>query len=71
MVNLLYEKTYRKEKGYSFKDQIFYNNNKKIIYCFVAIKNKKVDCLLQWYSEFANDEKDKVINDYLIYKGAK
>ena len=43
MIDLLYENTYKKEKGYTFVDQIFYNNNKKIIYCFVAKKNKKIE----------------------------
>ena len=71
MIDLLYEKTYKKQKGYIFKDQLFYNDNKKLIYCFVAEKNKKVECLLQWYSDFSKDEKDKVINEYLIFKGAK
>ena len=71
MIDLLYENVYRKYKGYTFKNQLFYNNNKRLIYCFVAIKNKKVDCLLQWYEDFTKDEKDKVINDYLIYKGVK
>ena len=69
MINLLYENVYKKYKGYTFKNQLFYNNNKRLIYCFVAIKNKKADCLLQWYEDFTKDEKDKVINDYLIYKG--
>lgn len=71
MNNLLFENIYKKEKGYTFKNQLFYNNNKKLIYCFVAVKNRKTECLLQWYSDFAKDEKDKVINDYLIFKGAK
>lgn len=60
MIDLLYENIYKKEKGYTFKNQLFYNNNKKLIYCFVAIK---VDCLLQWYEDFTKNEKDKVIND--------
>ena len=68
MVDLLYESIYKKEKGYKFIDQLFYNNNKKLVYCFIAVKNKKTECLLQWYNGFTNSEKDKVIKDYLAFK---
>lgn len=71
MINLLCESTYREYKGYTFIEQVFLNNNNKIIHCFVVVKNKKIDCLLQQYNDFSKEEKDKVINDYLDFKGVK
>ena len=68
MIDLLYEYIYKKESGYTFKDQLYYNNNKKLVYCFVAKKGRNIECLLQNFKGFTNAEKDNVINDYLECK---
>ena len=68
MIYKLDECIYKKEKGYTFKNQIFLNNNHLVIYCFIAQKGRNVDCLLESYEAFPKAEKDKVINDYLKCK---
>ena len=66
MIYKLDESVYLKKNKYTFNEQIFLNNNNKLVYCFVAVKNGAVKCLLQsLYSGFTKDEKDKVINDFL------
>ena len=72
MVHLLYEYTYKKQNRYTFKDQLFWNNNNKFCYCFVAVKRGKVECLLQSLDGgFSKDEKDNVIKDYLYFKACE
>lgn len=68
MIYKLNEEIYKKYKGYSFISQTFLNNNKKVVYCFVAKKSKNVECLIQQLYPIENNEKDKVISDYLNYK---
>ena len=69
MVYKLNEYIYKKCKGYTFKEQLFWNNNNRFVYCFVAAKGRTVECLLQsLYNGFSKQEKDKVINDYLNSK---
>ena len=67
MIDLLIKNIYKKYNNYKFIDQTFLNNNKKIIHCFVAKKNKAVVCLLQSYNAFNDAEKNKAINDYINY----
>ena len=72
MVHLLLESVYKKQSRYTFKDQLFLNNNNKFCYCFVAVKRGKVECLLQSIDGgFKKDEKDNVIKDYLNSKFKK
>ena len=69
MIYKLYENVFLKKNKYTFKEQLFLNNNNRLVYCFVASKNGVVDCLLQsLYSGFSKEEKDKVIVDYLNSK---
>ena len=69
MVYKLNEYIYKKCKGYTFKDELFWNNNNRFCYCFVAVKNGVTECLLQSICNgFTKDEKDKVIIDYLNSK---
>ena len=68
MIYKLKENTYKKYNNYVFKDQIFLNNNNKLVYCFVAIKNNNIECLAQNLNGFQNDYKNKLINDYLNFK---
>ena len=69
MIYKLNECIYLKKNKYTFKDQLFLNNNNILVYCFVAKKGRCVDCLLQsLFSGFTKDEKDKVISDYLSSK---
>ena len=72
MVHLLLESVYKKQSRYTFKDQLFWNNNNKFCYCFVAVKGSKVECLLQSLDGgFSKDEKDNVIRDYLYFKACE
>ena len=69
MAYILNEYVYLKKYKYTFKEQLFWNDNNRFVYCFVAVKNGKVDCLLQsLYNGFKKDEKDKAIKDYLNHK---
>ena len=69
MIYKLNESVYLKKNKYTFKEQLFLNNNNRLVYCFVAVKGGVVECLLQsLYSGFTKSEKDKVINDYLSSK---
>ena len=69
MIYKINDYIYKKKNKYTFKEEIFLNNNKRLVYCFVAIKDGVIDCLLQSiYNGFKNDEKDKAINDYLSGK---
>ena len=69
MIYKLNEYVYLKKNKYTFKEQLFWNNNNRFVYCFVAVKGRCVDCLLQsLYSGFTKDEKDKAINEYLSHK---
>ena len=72
MVHLLLESVYLKKDKYTFKDQLFWNNNNKFCYCFVAVKRGKVECLLQSLDGgFSKGEKDNVIRDYLYFKACE
>ena len=69
MVYKLLENIYKKHKGYTFKDELFWNNNNRFVYCFVAVKGRAVECLLQSINGgFTKDEKENVIKDYLNSK---
>ena len=69
MIYKLNEYVYEKQNKYTFKQQLFLNNNNRLVYCFVAVKGGKVECLLQsLYSGFSKSEKDKAIKDYLSGK---
>ena len=69
MIYKLNEYVYKKQSGYTFKEQLFLNNNNRLVYCFVAAKGRAVECLLQsLYNGFKKAEKDKVISDYLDSK---
>ena len=69
MIYKLNEYVYLKKNKYTFKEQLFLNNNKRLVYCFVAVKGRVVECLLQsLYNGFTKAEKDKVINEYLNHK---
>ena len=69
MIYKLNECIYKKQNKYTFKDQLFLNNNNRLVYCFVAVKGRAVKCLLEsLYSGFTKSEKDKAINDYLSNK---
>ena len=69
MIYNIDEVTYKMYKGYTFKVQLFLNNNNRLVYCFVAVKNDAVKCLLQSsFHGFTKDEKDKAINDFLKSK---
>ena len=72
MIYNIDEITYKMYKGYTFKVQLFLNNNNRLVYCFVAVKGRAVDCLLQsLFHGFTKDEKEKAINDYLNNKKIK
>ena len=65
----LNEYVYLKKNKYTFKEQLFWNNNNRFVYCFVAVKGRTIECLLQsLYNGFKKEEKDKVINDFLSSK---
>ena len=69
MIYKINECVYSKKNKYTFKEQIFLNANKKLVYCFVAVKGGAIECLLQsLYNGFSKNEKDKVINEYLSGK---
>ena len=70
MVYKINDSIYSKVGKYTFKEQIFLNNNKILVFCFVvAKKGGVVECLLQSIcSGFSKCEKDKVIKDYLDNK---
>ena len=69
MIYKLNECVYLTKDKYTFKEQLFLNNNNILVYCFVAVKNGVVDCLLQsLYNGFKKDEKDKAISKYLKNK---
>ena len=69
MIYKLDECIYLKKNKYIFKEQLFLNNNNKLVYCFVAIKSGVVECLLQSiHNGFTKSEKDKIIDEYLNSK---
>ena len=68
MIYKLNEYVYLKKDKYTFKEELYLNNNNLPIYCLVAKKGRCVDCLLEGYRAFPKAEKDKVIADYLSYK---
>ena len=69
MIYKINDSVYFKKNKYTFKEQIFLNDNKILVYCFVVAKGRTVECLLQsLYSGFAKKEKDAAINDYLSKK---
>ena len=71
MVHLIDEYIFKKVKKYTFKYQLFWNNDNKLVFCLVAVKNGKIECLDENLSGFTDEYKNKVINEYLIYKGVK
>ena len=68
MIYKLKEYVFLKKDKYTFKEQLFLNNNNKLVYCLVAVKGRVVECLLQSLNGFKKEEKDKAINDYLNAK---
>ena len=69
MIYKLDECIYKKQIKYTFKVQIFLNNNNRLVYCFVAVKGGVVSCLLQsLFNGFKKEEKEKAINDFLSNK---
>ena len=68
MIYKINENIYKHYKGYDFISETFLNNNKKVVYCLVVKKNKKVECLIQQARPIKNNEKDKAISDYLNHK---
>ena len=69
MIYKLDECIYLKKNRYIFKEQLFLNNNNKLVYCFVAAKGGVVECLLQSiHNGFTKNEKDKIIDEYLNSK---
>ena len=69
MIYKLNEYVYLKKNKYTFKEELFLNNNNKLVYCFVVVKNGVVECLLQsLYNGFTKNEKDKAIEEYLNNK---
>ena len=71
MIYKLNECIYKKQNKYTFKEELFLNNN-RLVYCFVAVKGRAVKCLLEsLFNGFKKEEKDKAINDYLSSKKAQ
>ena len=69
MIYKLDEHVYLKKDKYTFKEQLFWNNNNRFVYCFVAVKDGVTECLLQsLYNGFKKEQKDKAINNYLNSK---
>ena len=69
MIYKLNEYVYLKKDKYTFKEQLFLNNNNRLVYCFVAVKDGVTECLLQsLYNGFKKEEKDKAIDNYLNSK---
>ena len=69
MIYKLNEYVYLKKDKYTFKEEIFWNNNNRLVYCFVAVKDGVVECLLQsLYNGFKKEQKDKAIDNYLNSK---
>ena len=64
---IIYEYTYSFESGYTFKKQICIDDNKRIIFNFIATNHFHEDLLL---TNFNNDFKDNVLNkkikEYLL-----
>ena len=65
----LCECVYLKKDKYTFKEQLFLNNNNKIVYCLVADKSGDIECLYQSLNSFGNKTKDLIIKQYLDFKG--
>ena len=61
------ENVYFENNKYTFKDQVILDNN-LLVYCFVAVSDGAIHCLLQGFNIFTNDKKDKAIKDYLKNK---
>ena len=69
MIYKVNEYVYLKKNKYTFKEQLFLNNNNRLVYCFVVVKNGATECLLQsLFNGFKKEEKDKAIKDYLADK---
>ena len=67
MEKIIYEYIWKCESGYKFKKQICINENKKIIFNFIACDNFYEDVLL---TNISNDFKDNILNlkikEYLL-----
>ena len=59
METIIYEYIFKCESGYTFKKQICINENKKIIFNFIACDNFYEDVLL---TNISNDFKDSILN---------
>ena len=68
MVDLLNECVYLKKDKYTFIDQLFLNNNKKLVYCLIVVNGDVVHCLLESYEKPSKEEKDEAIKQYLKNK---
>ena len=69
MIYKLDEYIYVKKDKYTFKSELYLNNNNRLVYCFVVTKGRNTECLLQSLTNgFTKDEKDKAINEYLSFK---
>ena len=69
MIYKLDECIYKKEKGYTFKEQLFLNNNNKLVYCLIADKNGVIECLDENLDGFTKEYKDYIISKYLDVRG--
>ena len=54
---------------YTFKSQLFLNENNRLVYCLVADNGGVIHCLLQSFTNISKECKDKAINAFL--KGKK
>ena len=67
MIYKINEYVYLIKDKYTFKKQMFLDN-KKLVYCLVAIKGNVIHGLLQSSFRFSKDEADEAINEYLKNK---
>ena len=67
MVYKVNEFIYLIKDKYTFKEQIFLDNN-KLVYCLVAIKDDVVHGLFQSFFSPTKDEADEAIKGYLKNK---
>ena len=67
MIYKINEYVYLVKDKYTFKKQMFLDN-KRLVYCLVAIKGNVIHGLLQSFFKFSKDEADEAINEYLKNK---